>query len=218
MNKNSSWETSVKPVVVLSVIALIVSLLLAMVNSFTAPIIEDNQKAATLAAYVDVMPTVSSASDLEEVTDYTTENITGAVKATDGSLAIKAEEKGFEMQHGMHGQKCHFPLQRMAVEGRLLLGALHADDYIAQHFADVVFVHIIFAIHTQREAQNVGGHGLVAVLVVQLCNGRVVHKGHADLSRSLKVLELQHSVAGAADQDAEAGRDLDGLLGIGDQT
>ena len=77
MNKNSSWETSVKPVVVLSVIALIVSLLLAMVNSFTAPIIEDNQKAATLAAYVDVMPTVSSASDLEEVTDYTTENITG---------------------------------------------------------------------------------------------------------------------------------------------
>ena len=90
MNKNSSWETSVKPVVVLSVIALIVSLLLAMVNSFTAPIIEENQKAATLAAYVDVMPTVSSASDLEEVTDYTTENITG------GSLAIKAEEKGFD--------------------------------------------------------------------------------------------------------------------------
>ena len=88
MNKNSSWETSVKPVVVLSVIALIVSLLLAMVNSFTAPIIEENQKAATLAAYVDVMPTVSSASDLDEVTDYTTENITGAVKATDGSLAI----------------------------------------------------------------------------------------------------------------------------------
>ena len=96
MNKNSSWETSVKPVVVLSVIALIVSLLLAMVNSFTAPIIEENQKAATLAAYVDVMPTVSSASDLDEVTDYTTENITGAVKATDGSLAIKAEEKGFD--------------------------------------------------------------------------------------------------------------------------
>ena len=96
MNKNSSWETSVKPVVVLSVIALIVSLLLAMVNSFTAPIIEDNQKAATLAAYVDVMPTVSSASDREEVTDYTTANVTGVVKAPDGSLAIKAEESGFD--------------------------------------------------------------------------------------------------------------------------
>ena len=42
-----------------------------------------------------VTTAVSSASDLEEAA-YTTENITGAVKATDGSLAIKAEEKGFD--------------------------------------------------------------------------------------------------------------------------
>ena len=96
MKNNSSWESTVKPVVVLSVIALVVSFLLALVNSFTAPIIDANQKAATLAAYVDVMPTVSSASDLEEVTDITTENIAGAVKAADGSLAIKAEESGFD--------------------------------------------------------------------------------------------------------------------------
>ena len=67
MNK-STWESTVKPVVVLSVIALVVSFLLALVNSFTAPIIEENQKAATLAAYVDVMPTVSDAKTLEEVT------------------------------------------------------------------------------------------------------------------------------------------------------
>ena len=67
MNK-STWESTVKPVVVLSVIALVVSFLLALVNSFTAPIIEANQKAATLAAYVDVMPTVSDAKTLEEVT------------------------------------------------------------------------------------------------------------------------------------------------------
>ena len=58
--------------------------------------IEENQKAATLAAYVDVMPTVSDAKKLEEVTDYTTENVTGVVKAEDGSIAIKAEEKGFD--------------------------------------------------------------------------------------------------------------------------
>ena len=89
-------KPSVKPVVVLSVIALVVSFLLALVNSFTAPIIEENQKAATLAAYVDVMPTVSDAKTLEEVTDYTTENVTGVVKAEDGSIAIKAEEKGFD--------------------------------------------------------------------------------------------------------------------------
>ena len=97
MSKNSTWESTVKPVVVLSVIALIVSLLLALVNSFTAPIIEENLKAATLAAYVDVMPTVSSASDLDEVTDFSTENVTGVVKATDGSIAIKAEEKGLDV-------------------------------------------------------------------------------------------------------------------------
>ena len=95
MNK-STWESTVKPVVVLSVIALVVSFLLALVNSFTAPIIEANQKAATLAAYVDVMPTVSDAKTLEEVTGYTTENVTGVVKAEDGSIAIKAEEKGFD--------------------------------------------------------------------------------------------------------------------------
>ena len=95
MNK-STWESTVKPVVVLSVIALVVSFLLALVNSFTAPIIEANQKAATLAAYVDVMPTVSDAKTLEVVAGYTTENVTGVVKAEDGSIAIKAEEKGFD--------------------------------------------------------------------------------------------------------------------------
>ena len=42
MNK-STWESTVKPVVVLSVIALVVSFLLALVNSFTAPIIEERR-------------------------------------------------------------------------------------------------------------------------------------------------------------------------------
>ncbi len=42
------------------------------------------------------MPTVSDAPTLDEVTGYTTENVTGVVKAADGSLAIKAEEKGFD--------------------------------------------------------------------------------------------------------------------------
>ena len=43
MNK-STWESTVKPVVVLSVIALVVSFLLALVNSFTAPIIEETRR------------------------------------------------------------------------------------------------------------------------------------------------------------------------------
>ena len=93
---NSSWETTGKPIVVLTVISLIVSLLLALVNSMTAPVIAENTKRTTLAAYVGVLPSVSDATELEEVTDYTTANVTGVVKAPDGSLAIKAEESGFD--------------------------------------------------------------------------------------------------------------------------
>ena len=84
---NSSWETTGKPIVVLTVISLIVSLLLALVNGMTAPVIKENTRRTTLAAYVSVMPTVSDAATLEEVTDYTTANVTGVVKA---------EEKGFD--------------------------------------------------------------------------------------------------------------------------
>ena len=96
MNKSSNWESTVKPVVVLSVIALVVSLLLAIVNSMTAPVIAANERAATLAAYVEVMPNVSDASTLEELTGYTTANVSGAVKAEDGSIAVKAGESGFD--------------------------------------------------------------------------------------------------------------------------
>ena len=96
MNKSTTWESTVKPILVLSVSALVVSLLLAVINSFTAPVIEANEKATTLAAYVEVMPSVSSAADLEEVTDYTTPGVSGVVKYTDGSMAVKAGESGFD--------------------------------------------------------------------------------------------------------------------------
>ena len=92
MSKSSNWESTIKPIVVLSVISLIASLLLALVNGMTAPVIAENTKRTTLAAYVGVLPS----SELEEVTDYTTAGITGVVKAPDGSTAIKAEEKGFD--------------------------------------------------------------------------------------------------------------------------
>ena len=72
MSKSSNWESTIKPIVVLSVISLIASLLLALVNGMTAPVIAENTKRTTLAAYVGVLPSVSDASELEEVTDYTT--------------------------------------------------------------------------------------------------------------------------------------------------
>ena len=66
MNK-STWDSTVKPVVVLSVIALVVSFLLALVNSFTAPIIDANQKADVnqlldmgIKLYVQQTPTYQS--------------------------------------------------------------------------------------------------------------------------------------------------------------
>ena len=37
MSKSSNWESTIKPIVVLSVISLIASLLLALVNGMTAP-------------------------------------------------------------------------------------------------------------------------------------------------------------------------------------
>ncbi len=86
----ATWESTVKPFVVLRVISLVVSLLLAVVNSCTAPVIKANERAITLAAYVEVMPTVESAADLEELSGYTTPNVQGVVKAEDGSIAIKA--------------------------------------------------------------------------------------------------------------------------------
>ena len=96
MSKSSNWESTIKPIVVLSVISLIASLLLALVNGMTAPVIAENTKRTTLAAYVGVLPSVSDASELEEVSDYSTAGNTGVVKAPDGSTAIKAEEKGFD--------------------------------------------------------------------------------------------------------------------------
>lgn len=94
MNK-STWESTAKPIVVLSVIALVASFLLALVNSFTDPVIKANAKATTLAAYVEVMPTVSDAADLEEV-ESTTAGVEGVVRAADGSIAVKAGESGFD--------------------------------------------------------------------------------------------------------------------------
>jgi len=94
--KSANWEQIGKPIVVLSVIALLVSAALGYINDVTAPVIEANKKAATLAAYLQVMPSVQDASALETIDDYETTGITGAVKSADGCYAFTAEEKGFD--------------------------------------------------------------------------------------------------------------------------
>ena len=122
-----------------------------------------------------------------------------------------------QAQHRMYRQIRDLTLQRMAVQLGLLHGALHRDDDVAQQLAAVVLVNVILAVFTEREAQNVGGGVLVAVLLVQLVDAVVIHEGHADLRRTVKMLEIQHRVAAAADQDAQPGRDLDHVLIVRNQ-
>ena len=93
MSKSSNWESTIKPIVVLSVISLIASLLLALVNGMTAPVIAENTKRTTLAAYVGVLPSVSDASELEEVTDYTTAGISRRGSSSGRSTGHQGQRK-----------------------------------------------------------------------------------------------------------------------------
>ena len=43
MTKSSNWESTIKPILVLTLSSLVASLMLALVNSVTAPVIEANQ-------------------------------------------------------------------------------------------------------------------------------------------------------------------------------
>lgn len=94
MKKNETFETMVKPVLVLVVICLITSALLAVTNSFTAPIIAANEEAAANAAYIEVLPEADGFTNM--TAEVTTENITAAMKATNGAgWCIKATGKGY---------------------------------------------------------------------------------------------------------------------------
>ena len=81
-------------VIVLVVICLVCSALLAVLNDATAPIIEANTKAETLAAYLSVLPEGTTADDLQDVT-VTTANVTGAVKTADGMAVVQSTAAGY---------------------------------------------------------------------------------------------------------------------------
>ena len=69
--KQSAFKELVLPVIVLVVICLVCSALLAVLNDVTAPIIDANTKAETLAAYLSVLPEGTTDADLTEVADIT---------------------------------------------------------------------------------------------------------------------------------------------------
>ena len=91
-----------------------------------------------------------------------------------------------------------------------------AATMAAQNIGAGILVEIIFAVFTHGEGQHIGGGILLPVLPVQGLDLLVVHKGDADLCRFAEILHLQHGMAALADQEPQSGRDLDGLLLIGD--
>lgn len=91
----SAFKELVLPVIVLVAICLICSALLAVLNDITAPIIEENTKAETLAAYVSVLPEGTTSDDMTEVENLTTDGVQGAVTTANGDVAVKAVASGY---------------------------------------------------------------------------------------------------------------------------
>lgn len=93
--KQSAFKELVLPVIVLVVICLVCSALLAVLNDITAPIIEENTQAETLAAYVSVLPEGTTTDSMTAIDGLTTANVLGAVKTRNGDVAVKAAASGY---------------------------------------------------------------------------------------------------------------------------
>ena len=93
--KQRAFKELVLPVIVLVVICLVCSALLAVLNDVTAPIIEENTKADTLAAYLSVLPGGTTDGDMTELEGLTTPDVLGAVTTSSGAAAVKAASSGY---------------------------------------------------------------------------------------------------------------------------
>ena len=94
MKNNSTWNDILKPVVVLTVICVVVSGLLGLTNSITAPIIEENARLAADAARIELLPTATDGFDMVEGVDM--EGVTEIYKAKNGAgYTITAFGKGY---------------------------------------------------------------------------------------------------------------------------
>ena len=93
--QESAFKAMIYPVIILVVICVVCSAALAALNDVTKPIIAANQKAATQAAYMGVLPGVTDASSLTTVENLQTAGVQGAVTTPDGLVAIKASAAGY---------------------------------------------------------------------------------------------------------------------------
>ena len=91
--KNILWQETVKPVVVLLLICLISGLVLAAVNSVTAPIIAANEEAPAQATYSALLPEADHFSELSTTVD----GVTNVLKADNGAgYIVVAAARGYK--------------------------------------------------------------------------------------------------------------------------
>ncbi len=94
MKKNSTWNDIFKPVVVLTVICVVVSGLLGLTNSVTAPIIAENARLAADAARIELLPDATDGFEMVEGVEM--EGVTEVYKALNGvGYTITAYGKGY---------------------------------------------------------------------------------------------------------------------------
>lgn len=92
--QESQFKELIFPVLVLVAICLVCSALLAVLNSATAPIIEENTRLETLAAYLSVLPDGTTEEDLQDV-EVTTANVSGAVRTDSGMVVVQSTAAGY---------------------------------------------------------------------------------------------------------------------------
>ena len=88
-------KNNVKPVLVLTVICLVISLLLGVVNYFTAPVIADNDQKAANASLVVVMPEGGSFEEIDISAYELPATVVAAFKAENGGHVIKLSTAGY---------------------------------------------------------------------------------------------------------------------------
>ena len=94
MKTNNTFNEMIKPLIVLVAICLVVSALLGLTNSVTAPIIAENKRLAAEATRKSVLSGAESFSEIE--CDTAALGITGAYKEDSGKgYVITAENKGY---------------------------------------------------------------------------------------------------------------------------
>ena len=94
MKNNSTWNDLLKPVVVLTAICLVVSGLLGLTNSITAPIIEQNARLAADAARIELLPEATTGFEMVEGVEM--DGVTEVYKALNGAgYTVTGYGKGY---------------------------------------------------------------------------------------------------------------------------